>query len=122
MIVRALVKNNGRYLLVKRSEDTGFGEWQFPGGHIDNDTPSNAIKREVREETGISITDLKRYMEFINPMTKKHTIIYKAFPQNLNQIKPQEGEVSDIGFFYLDEIKQMNITPGTFEVIKYMRK
>jgi ADP-ribose pyrophosphatase YjhB (NUDIX family) len=48
--VRGVVFQEGRVLLVKEKRD---GKWTLPGGWADvGDTPSQAVEREVREESG----------------------------------------------------------------------
>lgn len=43
--------NHGKYLLLKY----GAGHYDFPKGHLEaNETPEQAAKRELKEETGIS--------------------------------------------------------------------
>ena len=48
----------GRVLITERLCDGPFdGLWEFPGGKIGADeTPSNALKRELAEELGIEVT------------------------------------------------------------------
>lgn len=56
--VYGIIKNkNGEILFIKRSEnDTHPGVWELPGGGVDfGEDPKGSIKREVREETGISV-------------------------------------------------------------------
>ena len=51
--VRAAVIREGKILLVKEVSD---GHWSMPGGWADvSDTPSQAIIREVREESGFDV-------------------------------------------------------------------
>ncbi len=51
--VRAAVIREGKILLVKEYSD---GRWSLPGGWADvGDTPSQAIIREVREESGFDV-------------------------------------------------------------------
>ena len=56
--VCAFLRNNGKYLLMKRAENRVFnpGFWSGVGGHMEpkeiND-PLSACYREIEEETGI---------------------------------------------------------------------
>ncbi|MFC1622387.1 NUDIX hydrolase [Patescibacteria group bacterium] len=54
-----IVKDN-KVLLGKRKNAHGEGSWSFPGGHLEfNEEVENCAKREVVEETGINIKDIK---------------------------------------------------------------
>lgn len=47
----------GRLLLVKRAHEPGKGKWSLPGGRVEpGETDHSAVQREVREETGLSVT------------------------------------------------------------------
>jgi 8-oxo-dGTP diphosphatase len=46
----------GRLLLVRRGRDPHAGRWSLPGGRIEpGESPEQAVEREVREETGLSV-------------------------------------------------------------------
>ncbi|MFC6092165.1 NUDIX hydrolase [Saccharothrix lopnurensis] len=48
---------NGRVLLVRRRNPPGEGLWSLPGGRVEpGETDETALVREVREETGLSVT------------------------------------------------------------------
>ena len=55
----------GRILITERRCDGPFdGLWEFPGGKIGADeTPRDALKRELAEEIGIEITASQPYMD-----------------------------------------------------------
>jgi 8-oxo-dGTP diphosphatase len=49
----------GRVLLGRRALDPGAGLWDLPGGFLHEDEhPLDALKREVREETGLELEPL----------------------------------------------------------------
>ncbi|MEE4606917.1 MAG: NUDIX hydrolase [Desulfobacteraceae bacterium] len=64
-IAVVVIKDN-RVLLGKRKNAHGSGTWAFPGGHLEfNESIEACAKREVLEETGIRIKNL-RYGPYTN--------------------------------------------------------
>lgn len=58
----ALVLNEGAVLLVKRKYDPYAGLWALPGGHVEaGETTEDAVRREVHEETGITLLNPRLY-------------------------------------------------------------
>ncbi|MBN65958.1 MAG: 8-oxo-dGTP diphosphatase MutT [Rickettsiales bacterium] len=55
----ALIDEDGRILLAQRPEGKSLaGMWEFPGGKIEaNETPEEALRREIREELAIELCD-----------------------------------------------------------------
>lgn len=58
---KALIVHQGKVLLLreapKYTDGTHIGEYDVPGGRIDNDEDlMTALKREVKEETGLTVT------------------------------------------------------------------
>jgi ADP-ribose pyrophosphatase YjhB (NUDIX family) len=56
--VGALILNpDGDLLLVLRGTEPGRGQWSVPGGKVERDEDDDAaVRREVAEETGLSVT------------------------------------------------------------------
>ncbi len=57
VVAGALIGADGRILMHKRrSQSVHGGLWEFPGGKVEaNETPANALVRELLEELGIAI-------------------------------------------------------------------
>ena len=54
--VAAVIVENGKLLLVERAVEPSKGKWSVPGGNVEWGEPlAEALKREVREETGLEI-------------------------------------------------------------------
>jgi 8-oxo-dGTP diphosphatase len=54
--VGAVVVRDGRALIVKRAHEPRKGEWSLPGGLLDlGESLADAVRREVREETGLDV-------------------------------------------------------------------
>ncbi|HLI36496.1 MAG TPA: NUDIX domain-containing protein [Streptosporangiaceae bacterium] len=56
--VGAIVKDDaGRLLLIRRGHEPDAGRWSVPGGRIEpGETDGQALVREMREETGLTVT------------------------------------------------------------------
>jgi 8-oxo-dGTP diphosphatase len=55
-----IYKGNEYLLLLKSNGRFGGGFWNAPGGKLEaNETPEDAARREVLEETGLRISELK---------------------------------------------------------------
>jgi 8-oxo-dGTP diphosphatase len=58
--IAAIIIRDGKILLGKRKGAHGEGSWSFPGAHLEFREEIDAcIKREVMEETGMMIDDVK---------------------------------------------------------------
>ncbi len=75
--VAVIVIKDQKVLLGKRKNSHGSGTWQFPGGHLEfNESIKDCARRELFEETGIKIKNIRfgPYTNDIFQKEKKHYI------------------------------------------------
>lgn len=124
--LRAGVIKDGKILLVRERED---GCWTLPGGWADVcETPSEGVIREVLEESGYHVGQPKlvaikdRDVHPYLPKFPQH--IYKMFFLcTFESGQPQTNiEISDIGFFALDELPPLSQSRVLKSDIEFMFK
>jgi ADP-ribose pyrophosphatase YjhB (NUDIX family) len=111
--VRGVVFQNEEILLVKEKEDGG---WTLPGGWADpNETPSEAVAREVFEESGFRTKPLKLlavYDRTLHGHTPPHLFrIYKLFflCEILSGEPKNSPETLGVGFFKENSIPPLSL-------------
>lgn len=67
----AIILKKGSILLILRKIDPYKGHWALPGGMVDwDETIPQSVVREVREETGLTVTELTLLGVYSQP--KRH--------------------------------------------------
>jgi ADP-ribose pyrophosphatase YjhB (NUDIX family) len=97
--VAAIVVNDKREVLLLNHVLRPKSGWGFPGGFLDADEPAaDAIKREVREETGIGLADL----DFMRVLVRGNhvEIVFAARPVGEPQVL--SSEIYELGWFGTD--------------------
>ena len=52
----AIIKVEGKLLLLKRNHEPFLGSWNLPAGYVNaNESPRHAVQREVEEECGFKV-------------------------------------------------------------------
>ena len=116
-----LVQWGNKFLLGKRNKINALGKWVIPGGGIQfGETALAAGKRELKEETNLDLTieKLLCVKEIIATAADYHTIIFfhLATSRNPQQLAPSD-DLSEVGFFTIDQIKQMDCVESVKAVL-----
>lgn len=122
--VGALIIEDGRILLVERGKEPLRGYWSLPGGAVETgESLEDALRREVREETGLEVEPLhlievfERIMPGSDGETEYHYILIDYICRPAGGTLQASDDASQAAWFRHDEIAALKITEGTPRVI-----
>lgn len=102
--VAGIIEQDSKVLVTVRARDPLKGMFDLPGGFIDyREDAETALKREIREELNIEISELKFLLTAPNIYHYKNVtyhildLIYRCKPASLADICPQD-DVADYHF------------------------
>lgn len=113
--VGAIIKQDGKYLLIDRANPP----YGFAGlaGHVDEEEgPEEAVRREVKEEGGITVSSLQLLFDEFRP---DDTCVYGVTGHfwKLSSCEVEgivtgdSSEAKSIGWFSADEIRKLSLEP-----------
>lgn len=121
--VAALIRSEGRILMVKQEKD-GSAYWLLPGGNLEEgESLQEGLRREVREETGIETApgELLAVAETISPERDVHILhlIFEAtMPEGATpRACDSEESVIDIAFMSAAELIGCDVRPPIEEYL-----
>ena len=113
LIAAGIVLNEqkNKILLIKRADLMWGDVWSIPGGHIEyGETVDEALKRELKEELNLEISDTKFlcYEEFSVPTKRnKYFISLNFIVLAKERIVPNE-EIKEAGWFDVSKLSEIN--------------
>ncbi len=114
--IGVLVLKSGRFLLLKRTGSHGEGTWCPPGGHLEfQESPEDCARREVREEAGIEIKNI-RFAAVTNDIFSREdrhyiTIHMLADYESGEPRIMENGKAKEIGWFEWGKLPQPLFLP-----------
>jgi 8-oxo-dGTP diphosphatase len=98
-----------RVLLIRRNKEPFAGSWALPGGFVDeNERLADAARRELEEETGVSVADLEQLYTVGDPgRDPRGWTVSVAYLARVDPgvLKPMAADDADaVSWFPLDEL------------------
>ena len=123
--VGALIKRNDEILIVKRGNEPGKGLWSVPGGLVETgETLIEAVKREVKEETGLKIKVLKLIdvLENIvrdeNGKVRFHYVLIDFLAEPIGGKLTPKSDILDAKWVRISDLDKFKVTNTLRKLLK----
>ena len=117
-VAAAIIYKGGRFLLSKRKDDQHQGgKWEFPGGKIETDeTPEQALHRELREELGIEVENQQHFTSLDFEYPEKHvSLVFQLVEKYSGSESGLEGQ--DINWFNKEQLNELTFPDANVPVL-----
>lgn len=132
MGVGGVIIDGGRTVLIRRGTEPLLGQWSIPGGSIEiGETLEEAVRRELREETGLEVRVLELIELFdriyfgdghsVTKDKKKpryHYVIADYLCELFGGEARAGSDVTDIAFAREEELTKFHLTEKATSILK----
>ena len=120
-----LIRDN-KYLMLhrtKKEQDINAGKYIGVGGHVEEgESPLDCIKREVKEETGLTLSTAKvrGYITFVMGTETEHAVLFTSddFSGKLTE-DCSEGELTWVD---INKVMELNLWEGDRAFLKLLNE
>jgi 8-oxo-dGTP diphosphatase len=112
-VVAAVIERDGRYLITQRRASAVLPHmWEFPGGKVeDNETDSDALRREVQHRLGVDI-EPGQLISFVSHPYDHYVVDLYLYECKITKGTPSERNVQAFRWVKSQEFDQYPFTPA----------
>lgn len=112
--ISVIIKKDNKYLMLQQGKTRKFPlKWLPVSGAVEeNETPEEAVIRETKEETGLTIEIIKKIVTLKADYKAKDLHFFIALWKD-GEVKPDTREINDFGWFTYEEILKLDLMPAT---------
>ncbi len=126
----AILRRDGRFLLVLRRNPPSADMYAFPGGRAEpGETPAETALREFAEETGISARNPRLFETYDLKTHADDGTVDSQFFLSVFLVDADEDAVAeaaddaaDIGWYSLEEIRGLPVPPSVLDCAERLSK
>ena len=127
LAVSCVFRRAGKTLLVRRGREPAKDRWAFPGGSVEpGETMVEAVCREMSEETGLEVGDVRFLLhhEIIErgpDGLSYHYVIAVHTARACSNTEPRAGDdAAEARFVSPDELDGLNVTETTLATFRML--
>ncbi|MBW3593982.1 MAG: NUDIX hydrolase [Actinobacteria bacterium] len=114
----AVVIDDGRLLMIRRGKEPGRGLWSIPGGRVENgEYLSQALVREVKEETGLDV-EVRELLGILEVPGDPHYVILDHVATVVGGEAEPADDVDAVEWVAFEDIEKRGCTPRLLETLK----
>lgn len=129
LVVTVIIEKDGKILLGEKPQNVGPypNAWHLPGGGVELEKESleEAVRREVKEETGLDISKIERvsFDEDFEPdkhgeMTHFVFLVYKVIPETMDA--KAADDIVKLQWFKKSELKKLTLPRPSIKLFQEM--
>lgn len=127
VVVGILVKHENKFLLVREKIEGEKEKWLFPGGKVEfGESLEDAAKRELEEETGIKVSEMKflcfKEAQFADYNYHSVIFFYSTETDTKTLEGDIEGKVLEARWVSMDEAKLMPLVESAKWLFEFLEK
>lgn len=127
--VGVVVWRDGRVLLIRRGKPPRAGSWSLPGGAQElGETVREAARREVREETGLELGEL-RLVDVVDSIERddagrvwRHYTLVDFTATVAGGSERAGSDAAALAWFRPEELEELGLWPATLAVVRAARR
>jgi 8-oxo-dGTP diphosphatase len=120
-----VVDDAGHVLLVKRAHEPLKGQWSLPGGAVEvGETVTEAVAREVREETGLDVRVgplvevVDRVHRLADGRVEYHFVILDYLCRVTGGVLTASSDAADARWVLAGELERFELTEQALAVVR----
>ena len=115
----AVIERRGRFLVCQRSAHDDFaGYWEFPGGKRERGESWRAcLRREVREELGISVRAIVEFDRY-RYRYPEHHVAFRIFRCALARGRPRPLDAQALRWVPLNRLRRYRFPPANRRLVE----
>jgi 8-oxo-dGTP diphosphatase len=119
VVAAAIIQQEEKFLLTRRKPESDLGGlWEFPGGKKESgETLEGCLRREVKEELGVEISELQLFHSLRHQYPEKEVELH-FFTCSIIQGHPQALDCAEIAWVHKHELISYEFPPADIPVLQ----